>query len=48
MADALTIRPEKPQDRQAIFDLTRDAFAPKSIGAGKEAPATDTIHEDHP
>lgn len=40
------IRAETPQDRQAIYDLTRDAFAPMSFSDGSEPDIINQLRND--
>lgn len=42
----MIIRPETPQDRQAIYDLTKAAFAPMPFGDESDAGLTDALRAD--
>jgi len=45
MVSDVVIRPERPEDAQAIHDLTRDAFAPMSFSDGREAGAIGVMRD---
>ncbi len=42
----LKIRPEQPDDKQAIFDLTVAAFKPMAYSDGSEAPIINDLRKD--
>ena len=42
----MTIRPENPEDRIAIYTLTQKAFKPVPFSNGSEAPIVDQLRKD--
>ena len=46
IAHGITLRPEEPQDVQAIFELTQRAFAPIAYPSGIEGAIINALRTD--